>query len=182
MRVLLQATLERMLAVLSLAATEGAVGFDGQPPAVAGEFFPVVHPGMAENDADLSLEEYFDVSVTLNLRVAYSPFDRHGAEVMTKATTGLYAKAELLRVGLHMDYVLMGYCGGLDRTGGKAYSLPATVNGFVEPLKYRRMLPPRRVGPEWWWAEPNEDALPAGVALQIDFGRARRQQTIESAT
>ncbi len=185
MAVLLQAAQDRGQAILGLDTSSVSVGFDGQPVPDCGQLFLMFHPGpvVNEGDEDLSLDEFYDVFATLTMRIAYAPQDRFGAEILYKAKAGLYANAEMLRAGLHMDYTLIHYTGGVqgtfDWSGQKPYSLPNTVNGFTEPLKFRQFGKPEPKGPEWFWA-PSGDEAHAGVAMQIDFVRARREQTIES--
>jgi hypothetical protein len=180
MDVLLQAVVDRVKTIMTYDDTQVDVSDDGKPPPFSGQVFAVVHPGEFSNDGDLSLDEKYDVSVTLTFRTGYVPQDRIGQEVLFK-TIGIYAAVHRLRAGLHMDYTGMGFCGGLGQAGGKSYSLSSGVNGFSEPLKFRRASKPMVKGPDWFWADGVDDAT-TGVAVQIDFVGARRIQSIESMT
>lgn len=188
MAVLLQAVRDRVKAILSWDDSQVNVALDGQPPPFSGQQFAVVHPGALVNSAMNYLDEKYDVSITVTLRSDYSPPDRLGAEILVKATTGLYATVEALRAGLHMDYTgTLGLCGGSYGAGvwagGQSYSLPATVNGFVEPLMFQRAGKPEPKGPDWFWAAGEDgDEATTGVAVQIDLVGARRIQKIEQAT
>ncbi len=183
MAVLLQATLTRSRAILTLDESQSCVSLDGQPPPFSGQKFLVIHPGEFSNSDQNYLEETYGVRATLTLRAGVVPEDRIGANLLTLATTGLYALIERLRAGLHMDYTLLqiagGTVGGSALSGGQSYSLAATVNGFHEPLMFQNCSAPEPKGPDWFWAEGQDDAI-TGVAVILSFGGAKRLQTIES--
>ncbi len=169
---LLTAVRNRIRSVLSYAAFECDVQPDGSPEPASGQVYVSVHPGSVRNDDMESLDETFEVLVTITLKVGYLPVDAFGPQVILKASTGLYARAEAIRKTCHMDYTAM--------TAANT-ALGGSVNGFIEPLSYRGMGRPEVKGPAWFNAEDDPDP-PAGLALELRFDGARRKQTLESMT
>lgn len=169
---LLNAVRDRIRSVLSYTNFECDVQPDGAPDPVSGQVYVSVHAGAIRNDDMESMDEYYEVLVTLTMKVGYLPVDAFGPQVITKATTGLYARAAAIRKTCHMDYTAM--------TAANT-ALGGSVNGFVEPLSYRGMGRPEVKGPAWFSAEDENDP-PAGLALEIRFDGARRKQTLESMT
>lgn len=161
--------------------------YDGQPPAFDGEEFFQLHPGGIRNSDLESLDEYYDLTVTLTRRTGYAPQDRMGSDTMLDPTIGLYKRADAVKTSLHMKYEPLDKAGGTciasgqTWTGGQTYSLAATVNGFVEPLHYAGMSAPMVKGPDWFWGEGSNEP-PSGIAIEIYFKDARRIQTRESMT
>lgn len=154
--------------------TEGECGVqpDGMPDPRSGQVYVSVHPGMVVNDSDQSLDETYEVKLTVTVRAGWAPVDRHGDPLLVAQDTGLYARVEALRARLHMDYTV------LDKANaGEDYSIGAAENGFVEPLKFRRMGEVQVKGPEWFHAEA--EAETAGLAVELVFGGARRVQVIQ---
>lgn len=169
MPALLDATADRCMAILSLTGDNVGVQLDGQPPPFAGELYVAVHPGPVTNNDQLCLDETYRLSVTVTRRTGYTPVDRVAADALLKPTTGLYRTCEAMRAGLHMDYAGMNAANA---------AIGGAENGFVQPIAYEGMSLPQPKGPDWFWADGTEDG-PTGVAVQIDFGFARRVQTIE---
>lgn len=170
MPALLTAVRDRIRSVLSYAAFECDVQPDGAPDPASGQVYVSVHAGSVRNDDMESLDEYFEVLVTITLKIGYLPVDAYGPQVILKTTTGLYARAEAVRRVVHMDYTAM--------TAANT-TLGGSVNGFIEPLSYRGMRRPEVKGPAWFSAE-DEDNPPAGLSLELRFDGARRKQTLES--
>jgi hypothetical protein len=174
MRALLLATKARLLASpLSLADGTCLVMHDGQPPGSAGQTFYAIHPGSIQSDHDLSLDETYDLMITVTVRTDYCPHDRLGEDVITKASTGLWAKVEALRAVVHMDYTILR-----DANAGQSYSIGSSENGFIEPLKFLGATYLGAKDASWFWSD-GHDETPAGLAVECRFGRARRAQVIE---
>ena len=185
MSVLLQAVRDRLKAALAIDDTKIDINENGKPPAFSGEEFWVVHPGAFNNTSVQSLDERYDVSVTVSRRTEYAPDDR-SEDWLVKVNTGLYDRIAIARAALHMDYPTLDLCGGTKSdgvtfwTGGQTYSLSNAVMGFREPLFFSLAHVPADKGPEWFWADPaGEDGNQvSGTAVQIDFLGARRTQNI----
>jgi hypothetical protein len=182
MAALLKAVEERAQAILTLTSSNVLVRPTGKPPAFSGEEFWSIHPGEFTNDLDTGRRDTYSIRVTLTRRSGSYPDDRRGDELIAKATTGMYARVNLLIAGLHMDYLVLDYVGGTfgagNWTGGKSYSLTTAVNGFVEPLMFMQCSEPQEVGASWFHSDEAEDV--SGYAILIVFGDARRIQTVES--
>lgn len=180
MRALLLATRARLRATVllgGLAYENGQceIGWDGQPPPMAGQVFVAVHPGAVRSDHDLSLRETVALDLTLSMKTGGLPVDRYGEQSVVLATTGIYARAEAIRALLHMNYTVLN-----DANAGQSYSIGASDNGFVEPLKFLSMTPPQERGPEWFWGESEFSGdAPAGLSITLSFGNAVRVQVIE---
>ncbi len=174
MNELILATVEhlRSAAGLSLSAATCDEQPDGQPPPNAGQVYYAVHEGSWTNDADESLDEMCGVLVTITLRAGFSPKDRAGLALLRDLRT----RRAALRVAVHDNYVLMNLANTkLNDAFGH------TVNGFVEPLRFRNAGRPTKQGPDWFNAEahPNGSTI-TGVSCTLVFERARRVQTLES--
>ncbi len=186
MTALTGAVLARLQSALSLDGSSSSISYDGQPPAFSGEEFFVVHPWFVQNTEGDRLDEKYGVVVTVTRRTGYPPQDRMGSDVTLYPTTGLYKRADAVKVALHKNYTVLnlagGTCvesGGPTWTGGETYSIAATENGFVEPLVFDSYSDrPMVKGPEWFWAEAEGMDPPSGIALEVRFKDARRIQTL----
>lgn len=178
---------------------------EGQPKPNSGQLFYGLVGRSITNDSDASLDEYYAFDVTITLRTGYVPDDRIGNQLIIAALAGgtsdppggIWALTELLRAGwrqasntggLHMNYQILSLAGGTPWTsaGGyvpQSYSLPNTVNGFIEPAKFKSATYLGAKDPDWFHAvvDPNADPI-AGVAVKLSFERARRKQVIESSS
>lgn len=186
MGVLLQAVRDRLIAALSIDdPAKIAINGTGRPDPLAGEEFWVVHPGAFNNTSVQSLDERYDVCVTVSRRTEYAPDDRSEDWLVT-GTIGLYDRIALARAAVHMNYQVLADAGGFNGqanwAGGKPYSLPNTVNGFAEPLMFSLAHLPVPQGPEWFGSNSDGDEgnLYGGVSVQLDFLGARRTQNIAS--
>lgn len=174
--ILCTAVVTRLQSVLSLSSTSVEFMFDGQPPPMCGEEFFAVWPGAWRPNDIEGLDEEFGVNVTLTRRARFAPKDRRATEIWTKLTTGMDARLRQIIAAIHLDK-------GSDAILNAANTLlGGSVNGFVEPLKFRDGGRPEIKGPDWFSAD-NEGGgglMNAGVAQTLMFGGARRIQTIES--
>lgn len=162
---------------------------DGQPPPRCGNYFAAVHGGMMRSDRDNQLNELYDFSVTLTMRVTV-PLDRVGdqqiarniARVPLGERQGFYAKCDRLRAFLHMNWgrvVLTSQTPNSANDNLAAWAT-GTVYGFVEPMRFLSMAAPVLVGGEWFSAEP--DAEDVGIKSELRFGGCRRFQPITAAS
>ena len=161
----------------------------GQPPPRCGNFFAAVHDGMIRSDADNQLNEWYEFSVTLTMRVTV-PLDRVGdqqlarniARVPLGERQGFYAKADRLRRLLHMNWNVVVVTGRTPNSANDNLAAWATgtVYGFCEPMRFLSMESPKLVGGEWFSAEP--DAEDIGMKATLTFGRCRRFQPVTEAS
>ena len=167
----------RLQSVLTWDDNTCDVMFDGQPKPMAGELFVAVWPGSWTTNDIEGLDEYFGVNVTVTRKFGYSPKDRGGTELWTKAVMGMEALLNRIKVALHHDV------GGdaIMAAANAIINATSTHNGFIEPLRFRNGGRPELKGPDWFEATPEGEGWSiAGVAQTMMFDRARRVQTIES--
>ena len=162
---------------------------DGRPPPRCGNFFAAIHDGMMRSDADNQLNELYDFSVTLTMRLTV-PLDRAGDQQIARNITrvplgerqGFYAKAERLRRFLHMNWTMTVRTGQTPNSANDNLAAWATgtVYGFTEPMRFQSMEFPKLVGGEWFSADP--EAEDVGIKAMLAFGRARRFQPVTAAS
>lgn len=156
---------------------------DARPAPNCGNYFVALHDGMMRSDADNQLNEWYEFSATLTMRVT-TPLDRTGdqqiyrniARVPLGQRQGFYAKVDQLRAFLHMNWgrvVLTGQTPNSANDNLAAWST-GTVYGFCEPIRFLSVEAPKMVGGEWFGAEP--DAEDVGIKATLMFGRCRRLQ------
>lgn len=161
---------------------------DGRPPPRCGNFFVAIHDGRATSDADNQLNERYEFTVTLTMRVIV-PLDRVGdqqiarnlARVPLGERQGFYARTDRLRALLHMNWkiaVMQGQTPNSANDNLLAWAPPGpgVVYGFCEPMRYTGMEMPKLVGGEWFGADP--DATDTGIKAALSFGRCRRFQPV----
>lgn len=163
---------------------ECAIMDDGRPPPRCGKTFVSVCHGVARSVADNQLDERFDFSVVLTMRVT-GPLDRVGEQqiarnieqVPLRQREGFNAKVDQLRSLLHMNWAMTVVMKQLVPSANDnlaKWDGSATVYGFCEPARYRGTEVPKLVGGEWFGAEP--DAEDVGIKAEMRFEGARRFQ------
>lgn len=157
---------------------------DGKPPPRCGNVFVAVHGGRSRNDARRNLDEMFDFSVTLTMRVVV-PLDRAGDQLMARNVAlvplgyrqGFDHKVEQLRATLNMNWgmtVLTGQTPNSANDNIAAWTT-GTTYGFIEPARYQGTDgPPKLVGGDWFAAEPDSEDF--GMTQELRFADARRMQ------
>jgi len=144
--------------------------FDGQPPAIAGELFVSIHEGEWRCTSAEARDDTIGVYVTITRRVAFVPQDR-GRIPLLDAADAVDVWADKIASKVHSNYVIMNAANTV---------LGGSVNGFIEPLRFKgTMGPSQERGPEWFSSAEESDA-PVGVSRTLIFAEARRYQTIES--
>lgn len=162
---------------------------DGRPPPRCGNFFAAIHDGMIRSTADNQLNELYDFSVTLTMRIVV-PLDKVGEQQIARDIAraplgerqGFYAKADRLRALLHMNWAFVVKTGQTPNSANDnlaAWS-SGTVYGFSEPMRFQSMEAPKLVSSEWFGAEP--DASDTGIKSTLTFGRCRRFQPVTTAS
>ena len=159
---------------------------DGRPPPVCGNYFAAIHSATSRSDADNQLQEWYDFTITLTMRVTV-PIDRIGDQLMSRniervplaERQGFYAKVERLRARVHMNWgfvVLTGQNPPSANDNLVAWAPDGTtVYGFCEPMRYLGSnAPPVLVGGEWFDAEPESEEV--GIKVDLLFGKCRRFQ------
>ncbi len=156
---------------------------DGRPTPRCGNFFAAIHDGMMRSDSDNQLNEWYDFSVTLTMRIVV-PLDRVGdqqiarniARVPLGERQGFYAKVDRLRAFIHMNWpmVVLPNQNPSSANDNLAAWSTGTVYGFIEPMRFQSVESPKLVGGEWFSAEPEEEAN--GIKATMTFGKCRRMQ------
>lgn len=162
----------------ALTQRECEVMFDGRPAPRCGERFFSVHRGPRSNDCRNTLDERFDVFITITLRPGRAPFDMIGPALLEKANT-LDDWADQVRDIVHMNYNITATANATIQAAANAISPtpPATVYGFAEPLMYAGEGSPEQVGAAWFNATPDQDGF-LGIALAMHFTGARCAQPL----
>lgn len=173
LRALMLAAKSTLQTLNTWADTDCDVGVGPEPAPVCGELFIRIHPGAWDcltSEAGGDLDESFGLQITVSRRLPYSPQDREGVEVLLKETDGLVEKAALIRKQVHMSYDLVNAANTI---------LGVSVNGFVEPLRFRSASIPAVRSADWFSAEDDNHS---GLSTTLMFTGARRVQTLESMT
>lgn len=146
----------------------------GQPPPFAGQWYIAIHPGARSNSDTnpLSLEERYDLGVTVTVRMGYAPKDRQGERVLLDAPDGILHLADRIRADLHGNYDVLIEANTL---------IGDESNGFVEPLSFQSDSVIQEKPASWVWADDDENP-PTTFAVEMKFGGALRVQTLESQT
>jgi len=146
---------------------------DGHPPPRCGNVFVAVHQKTAESDMQNALNEFYDWSLTLTMRVMGYALDRIGDQLLASQVAeeiGFNRRANKLISFFHMDWVMMA-----EANQNLLSMMPevSVVYGFSEPARFGTMETPVFVGAEWFNAEP-EDDLQLGLKSEIQFVNCRR--------
>ena len=162
---------------------------DGRPPPRCGNFFAAIHDGMMRSNNDNQLNELYDFSVTLTMRVTVPP-DRVGDQQIARniervplgERQGFYAKADRLRRFLHMNWQIIVQTGQTPNSANDnlAAWTTGTVFGFVEPMRFQSMEFPKLVGGEWFSAAPDNTDM--GIKATLSFSKCRRFQPVTAAS
>ncbi len=151
-----------------------AITDDGRPhPAAGQQFYGLVAGGLQNNTVQGYVDATLSLSVVITLRAPYAPSDKSGDELIAKSPAlgnpnsgGLLERAWALHEKLKTDrYTLMNAANGL--LGGDA-----NTRGFAEPLLLQSISPVEVRGPDWFWAEGQDDA-PSGLMIRLSFANAR---------
>lgn len=178
-RSLMLATRDLIRSGLNYADRECDVTFDGQPPPRAGKVFVAIHRGGRRSTARDSIDELYELIVTITLRVN-EPYDRLGTDLLEKAAQGMDDRGDALRAFLHMNYDVMNRANTLLITAANITKPPQgspNVYGFSEPLGFVSDDIPRLVAGNWFHAA--SEAVEVGIVQNLTFGGARRLQPIE---
>lgn len=159
------------------------VTFDGAPKPGAGQMFIGVHLG-AWNPMpfDYSLDESFQISVTITLRLGVAPQDRFGVAVWAAAVGGLDAVCRQIATLIHQNQTCRAYA-----NDGKSYSINTTTTaGFYTTTQFVPPASPPKFRDYKWFTggELTDDPLVAaqsGVSATLTF-KAERSQAIPQMT
>ncbi len=149
---------------------------DGYPPAGCGNLFVAIHQGVISSRMDNALDEYFNVTLTLTMRVSV-PVDRVGDSLLAQRlakNTGFNRKMNFLATFLHMNWEVIGIANNILV---ELFPQADIIHGFAEPLRYKNSEMPGFVGGEWFASAP--EAEDVGLKAEIRFEDARRLQAIE---
>lgn len=163
---LLDATRDHLRAALGLSAGECDVTPDGRPHPDAGQRFFAIHGGTASNSSNECLDERFGLTVTVTVRTGDRPADR-------TRDGGAKALAKKVKDAIHGSYDLLALAEAADENAGVQY---------VEPLRYESTGELDVKGPDWFWAEGDDEGAITGLAVAVKFGRGRRITLIGEAT
>jgi hypothetical protein len=158
---------------------------DGRPPPRCGNFFLSVHDGVIQAKGDNQLDETYNFSTTLTMRLIV-PLDRVGDQQMSRNIVriplgerqGFYAKADRIRGLLHMNWGFTVLTNQVPPSANDNLSSWATgtVYGFIEPMRFKGMEMPKLAYADWFQAEPLNDE-PMGMKATMSFGGCRRMQS-----
>ena len=158
---------------------------DGRPSPGAGDLFVSIHPTRWSvgpiDDGVTTIDEVYDLSVTLSIRTTIAP-----EELMASA---LYLKGYTPQGGggyLHIATGMEDYCRQIILAIDKQYAITTLANsylgsttfGLIEYLRWSDTdpAPITRTG-EWWWSDRKEDLSRAcGWSMENRFTGARRVQ------
>lgn len=156
---------------------------DERPPPRCGNYFASIHGGKISSDADNQLSELYSFSVTLTARVTV-PLDRVGdqqisrniARVPLGERQGFYAKTDVLRRLLHMNWAFTVLTGQMPFSANDNLSdwCSGIVYGFCEPMRFLSMDQAVLVGGEWFNADPEAEDI--GIKSTLQFGKCKRFQ------
>lgn len=169
------------LSGLGLSAVQCDCNFDGQPTPICGELFVAVHPlSWTANDTE-GLDEFYDIGITITVRMSVVPSDRQTTVTPLSSIFGktMAQQLERIRALLHLDSVQDQW---LNRANYYIDQLGSGGSGFVEPPRLRSVDLPQPRGAEWFSAtrDVSGQVLPCGLSQQMTFGGARRAQRMES--
>jgi hypothetical protein len=155
----------------------------GKPKPSCGKWFVAVHQGSSTSTMMNALNEYFNYSVTLTMRIT-EPLDRFGSVILASQLartlakeTGFNAKADQLRAFLHMNW---GILQDANTFLVNAFPGANTVYGFSEPAHFTGEITPEFALADWFDAETTELASQLGLKAELKFEGARRLQAIAS--
>jgi hypothetical protein len=146
---------------------------DGQPPPTAKYPYYAVHEGDWSNDQTEYLNETYGFEVTITIRAGVAPVDRYAVVLKRE----LWQLAAQLRAKIHGNDLLRIKANTfIDGQG-------VTVNGFVEPLRFRSAGKVQPRDQAWFWADDYKgNSPPSGLSITLVFGGAVRAQMIEGQT
>lgn len=144
----------------------------GQPHPDSGRrFIGIDGDGFQNSDTSpQGLDERYGILVVVTFRMDYSPIDRKGAQATLD--DHIDETVDRVRSYLHGDYTTLASANA---------AIGATHNGFVEPLTFRGASALIEKGPAWFHAEEAANP-PAGLAVELRFGGARRLQLLGSVS
>lgn len=163
---------DKLRTALNLTAAQCDVQIDGIPPPACGDLYVAVHPAGWRPELIECLDEWFDVDVTVTLRIPHQPQDRQGLNVWARALIGLEARLRAALVAIHGRPEVITAANQL---------IPGQVNTLIEVLRFRHVDPkPRKVGPDWFGASSSgRGSRDQGLVQTITFGDARRVQSLD---
>lgn len=173
-RALMLATRDLLRSGLGYADRECDLAFDGHPAPRCGKVFLAVHRGGRRNNARDSIDELYDLIVTITIRVN-EPYDRLGTDLIEKAAQGLDDRADAVRAFIHMNYDIMNRANTELMRLAKNTSTQ-NVYGFAEPLGFQSDDKPDIKAGEWFHAQAGP--VEVGIVQNLTFGGARRLQPI----
>lgn len=150
----------------------------GEPPVWSGsEYFAVWgsdwSAGEYTAESDDTFDEVFAVTITITKRIGDIPLDVLPGEVLHRTKLGLESTArKVIQTTIRGRFSICSRAQAilLDRQS------TATIQGFVEPIRFLGVDPPSLVGPDWFGAEEGGDA---GLIMNVRLGNARRIQKLE---
>lgn len=152
---------------------------DGKPPNNAGQFYYAVHfLGMRNDDPNSLSDDWFlSVGVTITARMGYAPKDRKGKrmtvaqDLFDRATA--VAKA-LNQDDLHRIEANKLITGTAEWVAVQDPSGTASVNGFLEPLRFAN-ISEARPAPAGWVGSATETDV---YTVVVTFRDAHRPQLL----
>lgn len=141
----------------------------GQPPPACGKWFAGIWAGGSRCQSRVSLDQVFDLTVTLTMRIE-EPFDRI-RERLVEQTLGFHDLAEKIADIVHKDSWTHHIQYRANRYLQDLYAGEEPL-GFREGLGMLNDVVPRIVGGNWFHAQT--EAQEVGLVQDVNFGYARR--------
>ena len=143
----------------------------GKPPAMAGQLSIVVHFGGCRSgnaSPDGGDDRYYDVSVTLTFRTAYSPADRRGGDLVNPRLRSLSTLADWLPNRLVGNWLLVVKANALIPGQG------VSTDGFTETFSGFSLTEIQEAGGAWL-SESGGGSGETGIrTVRINLTGARR--------
>lgn len=149
--------------------------YGGRPPPLCPPYFVGVYASARTNQTEAAgLDETYGVVCVLTYRVGAVPYDRLGADILVKVSTGFDALADLVRLSLAKDLTTGVVLSAANTIIGFDPNDETTPAGFATCLRWLGDDDPQPVDGRWFSARP--EAKECGVVQRLRFGGMRRPQ------
>jgi hypothetical protein len=167
---LLVATRDIIRSNIRLQPEDCLVQNDARPTPACGPLFISVYGSSWSPDIidqNLGIDERADISITITRRLSATPYDMRGDAIYVEGSLAVENIANVIKRSVHQNYTLIT----------NANALLDGTDKIMEPLRWLGGdATPSIVDNEWF--SSTEENVYSGIVFTINFGRARRMQTI----